>query len=194
MSVSGARNDTIMNNTFANNGAWGVILVPYTDSGAPCTGGTRGTAFGDCLFDEWGDAIIGNTFVHDGFFGHPSNGEFAQVNLENGHPTDCYRGNKNPAGLGADAKAAEKAHPYCNGTPTSASQTNLQFLTEVLCDAQISLTSGPPSCPSGQYPRQTRVVIHPLPDGLKSMPNPCVGVPANPWCPARKSRRHASRA
>ncbi len=194
MSVSGARNDTIMNNTFANNGAWGVILVPYTDSGAPCTGGTRGTPFGDCLFDEWGDAIIGNTFVHDGFFGHPSNGEFGQVNLEDGHPTDCYRGNKNPAGLSADAKAAQKAHPYCNGTPTASSTTNPQFLTEVLCDAQISLTSGPPSCPSGQYPRQTRVVMHPLPRGLKSMPNPCAGVPANPWCPAQKSRRHDSRA
>jgi hypothetical protein len=165
--------------------------VPYTDSGAPCRGGTPNTPLG-CLFDEWGDAIIGNTFVHNGFFGHPSNGEFAQVNLEDGHPTDCYRANKNPAGLSADAKAAEKAHPRCNGTPVKATSTNPDFLTEVLCDAQISLVSGQaPQCPHGQYPRQQRVVMHALPRGLKSMPNPCAGVPANPWCPAR--RRHATR-
>ena len=24
----------------------------------------------------------------------------------------------------------------------------------------------------------------PLPSGLRAMPNPCAGVPANPWCPA----------
>ena len=41
MSVSGARNDTIMNNRFENNGAWGLIVVPYPDSGPPCTGGTQ---------------------------------------------------------------------------------------------------------------------------------------------------------
>ena len=40
MSLSGARNDTIMDNVFENNGAWGTILVPYPDSGPPCTGGT----------------------------------------------------------------------------------------------------------------------------------------------------------
>ena len=33
MSVSGGRNDTIMDNRFVNNDAWGVILVPYPDSG-----------------------------------------------------------------------------------------------------------------------------------------------------------------
>ncbi len=195
MSVSGGRNDTIMHNRFVNNGAWGIILVPYTDSGPPCTGGTRGTPFGDCLFDEWGDAIIRNTFVHNGFFGHPSNGEFAQVNLESGHPTDCYRGNTNPAGLSADAKAAQAAHPTCNGSPLAAgTTTNPQFLQEVLCDAQVSLVAGqPPACPSGQYPRKQRVVMHPLPTGLKSMANPCAGVPANPWCPGRKTRRRGAR-
>lgn len=39
MSLSGGRNDTILNNVFTNNGAWGIILVPYPDSGPPCTGG-----------------------------------------------------------------------------------------------------------------------------------------------------------
>ena len=30
MSISGGRNDTVMNNRFVNNDAWGVILVPFT--------------------------------------------------------------------------------------------------------------------------------------------------------------------
>jgi hypothetical protein len=33
MSVSGGRNDTIINNRFVNNEAWGVIFVPYPDKG-----------------------------------------------------------------------------------------------------------------------------------------------------------------
>ena len=28
--------------------------------------------------------------------------------------------------------------------------------------------------------------MHPLPSGLPSMPNPCHGVPANPWCSGGK--------
>ena len=45
MSLSGARNDTIMNNRFVRNNAWGVIFVPYTDSGKPCNGGTLNSPF-----------------------------------------------------------------------------------------------------------------------------------------------------
>ena len=35
MTLSGGRNDTVMDNTFANNGAWGTLFVPYPDSGTP---------------------------------------------------------------------------------------------------------------------------------------------------------------
>ena len=31
---------------------------------------------------------------------------------------------------------------------------------------------------------RTGVVMHPLPKGIPTMPNPCAGVPANAWCPA----------
>jgi hypothetical protein len=40
MSISGGRNDTIMQNRFEHNDSWGVILLPYPDSGGPCTRGT----------------------------------------------------------------------------------------------------------------------------------------------------------
>ncbi len=39
MSISGGRNDTVINNRFVHNGAWGSILVPFPGSGPPCTGG-----------------------------------------------------------------------------------------------------------------------------------------------------------
>jgi hypothetical protein len=30
-------------------------------------------------------------------------------------------------------------------------------------------------------------VMHALPKHLTTMPNPCTGVPANPWCRAKKA-------
>jgi hypothetical protein len=61
------------------------------------------------------------------------------------------------------------------------------FLNQVLCDSQVKL-SGFGCQPGDFYPRRTKVVMHPLPKkGLATMPNPCVGVPHNPWCPARKN-------
>ena len=48
MTVSGGTNDTVMDNTFSNNGAWGILFVPYPDSGPPVLGqtcaGTGGVA------------------------------------------------------------------------------------------------------------------------------------------------------
>jgi hypothetical protein len=32
-----------------------------------------------------------------------------------------------------------------------------------------------------------KVVMRPLPHNLPTMPNPCKGVPANAWCPKKKS-------
>jgi hypothetical protein len=188
MSVSGSRNDTIMNNRFVNNNAWGMILVPYLDSGKPCFGGTYGGALGStsCVWDDFGNALIGNTFSHNGSYGHPTNGDFAQVNLESGHATNCYSGNHEPGGQPvqpATAAAMQTLHPTCNGTPQTAGSSDPRFLGEVLCDARVQITPGSPaSCPSGPYPRASRIVMHPLPKHLKAMPNPCTGVPSNPWC------------
>jgi hypothetical protein len=190
MSVSGGRNDTIMNNRFANNNAWGVILVPYLDSGPPCTGGTMNAlGAGSCLFDEWGDALVNNTFSHNGSFGHPTNGDFAQVNFES-HPNDCYSGNTGQSGgsLTSDSASLQQAHPSCSGASIPAGSSSPLFLGEVLCDAQVSLGGAPPACPTGQYPRRTTVVMHPLPSNLPTMPNACSGVPTNPWCPAHKHK------
>jgi hypothetical protein len=182
MSVSGARNDTVMNNRFERNNAWGVILVPFPDSGGPCTGGTPNFVLlgpGSCLYDEWGDAILNNKFSGNGSYGHPTNGDIAWVNLEDGHPRNCFSGNGNvttsPAGL-------QDSYPTCDGS-TIPANGNLSFLTEGLCDTGVQLISGVPAiCPSGPYPQRSQVVMHPLPTDLATMPDPCAGVTANPWC------------
>jgi hypothetical protein len=201
MSVSGARNDTIVGNRFVNNDAWGVIFVPYPDNGPPCTGGTGGTGGAPCLYDEWGDALLDNTFTHNGRYGNPTNGDFAVTNLEPG-PTDCFSGNVDTAGkLTSTPSYAEQLYSSCNGQPTAPTVLNPQsavFTEEVACDSQISFgaATSVPCLPTDHYPRATKIVMHRLPPAgeLPTMSNPCAGVPANPWCPRRPSKRgHSTR-
>jgi hypothetical protein len=183
MSLSGGRNDTIMNNRFENNGAWGVIFVPYPDSGPPCIGGTLTPAF--CLYEESGDALLNNTFKGNGTFGNPTNGDFAETTLEPG-PSNCFRGNTEAGGgaVTSSPPTLQVTTTTCGGTvPPDA---NPQFSAEVLCDSQaisVGPVPGSSTClPTDHYPRRTNVVMHPLPAGLVTMPNPCAGVPNNPWC------------
>jgi hypothetical protein len=139
---------------------------------------------GSCLYDEYGDAILRNQFTHNGGYGNPTNGDFEQLNLEQ-HPTNCFAGNTNTGGsLTPGAAKLEQTYPACNGS-TVAPNINVPFLNEVLCDSQVMLT-GFGCQPGDNYPRRTHVIMHPLPKGLKTMPNPCAGVPANPWC----TRKH----
>ena len=191
ISVSGARNDTLMGNTFTNNNAWGVIFVPYPDSGGPCDGGITTSPVASCLFDEYGLHLIDNKFGSNGGYGHPSNGDFQKVNLQNGEPGECYSGNTEISGGSlnpATSQAAQTLNADCGNNNAPAGSTDPSFLTEVLCDAQVSLTSGPPSCPTGPYPRMTKIVMHALPK-QQTMPSPCAGVPGNPWCTRKRAPR-----
>ncbi len=186
LSISGGRNDTIMNNRIVRNNTWGVLIQIFPDSGAPCTGGTPNFALlgqGSCLYDPWGNAVLGNSFARNGSFGHPTNGDIAAFNLESGHPTSCYRGNTNSGkgGLTTSPAGLEQTYPKCDGTLAPANP-NLPLITEVLCGNEGSLVSIPVTCPDGHYPERTRVIMHTLPSRLPTMRNPCSGVPANPWC------------
>jgi hypothetical protein len=191
LSLSGARDDTVVNNRFVHNGAWGTIIVPYPDSGPPCTGGTSGPGGQPaCLFDPWGDAILDNTYTGNGFFGNPTNGDIGLSNYEPG-PTDCFTGNVDTSGtLTTTPSDAEQLYPLCNGQtvpPSIFDPQSALFTDEVACDATflLPLVGKAPCLPTDSYPRQSRVVMHPLPspNELPTMPNPCDGVPANPWCP-----------
>jgi hypothetical protein len=183
MSVSGGRNDSIIDNTFDHNNAWGLIFVPFSDSGKPCTGGTLNSPIlgsGSCLYDEWGDALLNNKFASNGAYGNKTNGAFDQLNFET-HPTDCYAGNTDASGaLSADAAKLQQTYPSCTGASVSPN-FNIPFLNEVLCDSQVQVT-GFGCQPGDNYPRRQHVTMHPLPKHLATMPKPCAGVPKNPWC------------
>jgi hypothetical protein len=186
--VSGGRNDTVMNNRFVNNGAWGTIFVPYPDSETPpaaapaCRGGIPGPN-NACLYDDWGNALIGNTFTHNGFFGNPTNGDFAELTETAGHAINCYRGNRDTRGpVTSSPPALQTTNADCGRTAV-VPDGNPPFLAQVLCDSMFA-GPGTPCPPGAHYPRSTGVVMHALPRHLATMPRPCAGVPANPWCPA----------
>jgi hypothetical protein len=184
MTISGGRFDTVMDNTVKNNGAWGILFVPYAQTGKPslhqtCSGagGHKLPVFG-CVLDPEGDALLDNTFSHNGYFGNPSNSDFGQITLFGGEPQNCFRGNDAPDGS-APANL-EKIQPTCDVT-TTAGNAGGQLFPQVLCDTGLA------ACPPGaKYPTPNgTVVLKPLPIGLPTMPNPCAGVPANPWCPSK---------
>jgi hypothetical protein len=200
MSISGGRDNTVMNNRFENNGAWGIVVVPYPDTETPppgqdCQGGVNsGPPSNTCLFDDWGNAIVGNTFKHNGFFGNDTNGDIGEITTTDA-PTNCYHGNTEAGGgqVTTSPSGLQDSKPTCGSN--AAPDPNPQMTNQIACDSQFFaslLPAGGTPCPPGaSYPQSTGVVMHPLPKGLKTMPNPCKGVPANKWCkaPARHPRR-----
>ena len=170
MTLSGGRNDTVMDNTFSGNGAWGFLMVPYPDSSTPslnqscpATGGVETAGFG-CVYDPEHDALIGNTFSHNGYFGNPSNSDYGQITLDAGQPQNCFAGNVAPDG--SAPTDLEQIQPVC-GKTTKAANTGGALLGQVLCDTGFG------TCPAGStYPVRTGVVMHPLPADLPTMPNP----------------------
>ena len=182
MTVAGGRNDTVMDNTFSNNGAWGVLFLPYPDSGTPslnqkCAnfGGFQISGLG-CVFEPEGDALKGNTFVNDGFYANPTNADFGQIVLHTGLPSNCYADNTAPPGS-APANL-EQLQPTCGVTTTTTNGDNT-LVAQVECDSRLA------PCPAGaNYPPQTGVQLAALPKGLPTMADPCAGVPSNAWCPS----------
>ena len=208
MTISGGRNDTIMSNKFLDNGAWGILFVPYPDSnttsdGKTCkaTKGLLSASLGisgvACLYDPQGDVLSHNRFSGNGTFGNPGNADFGNLLIGGNEPVNCFSGNTewNAAfttqlGPATNANAADglaNQTPSKCGTKTPktgllGSNSDLTQLLQVECDSGV--LSGA-ACASALYPQPTSVVMHPLPT-LPSMPNPCVGAPSNAWCPGGK--------
>ena len=132
-----------------------------------------------CVFEDTNDRLASNTYVHDGFFGNPTNADFGQIVLHSGLPSNCYVTNTAPKG--AAPPYLEVLQPTC-GVPSKSTNLDGALVTQVECD------SGLASCPAGtHYPAKTGVHLEPLPRGLPTMPDPCAGVPANAWCSGGKS-------
>jgi hypothetical protein len=186
--IGGGRFNTVQGNRIFGNGAWGVLFVPYPDDETPppnvhCQGGTPGGSGFRCYFDNWGNRLLSNRFRHNGFFGNPSNGDFGDVSGMH-TPGNCAHGNTNPAGFTSDPAGYQRTHGSCGAANTGNPITST-LASQVICATQLL---GPcPSQPGFRYPRTTRVVMPRL-RRQRTMPHPCAGVPANPWCPAARPR------
>jgi len=190
MTIAGGRHDLVIDNTFSGNNAWGIVLLPYPATETPppqitetCTGGV-GSGSGEtyvCYFDDYANEIAGNTFAHNGAYGNPTNGDIGEVsNAES--DGNCWHDNVEAGGgtPGSFPPAIQTTHGTC-GQPNSGEPPSSVLSAQATCDSQL-LAPCPP-VPGEEYPRSSNVKLMALPP-QRSMPNPCAGVPANPWCEA----------
>jgi Periplasmic copper-binding protein (NosD) len=185
--IPGGRNNVVKNNRFERNGAWGILIVPFIDTRKPpkvahCQGGAAtqnsdGTT--TCFFDDFNNEVAGNTFSGNGFFGNPTNGDMADISGQNAL-ANCWHDNKRADGSTPSSEPSDlqTAHVTC-GQPGHGDDLTSDLAGQVLCDTE--LLSPCAADATHQYPRPAKIVLHKLPR-LKSMPNPCNGVPQNPWC------------
>jgi hypothetical protein len=187
ISISGGRFDTVMENRIERNGAWGLLLVPFPDTDTPppnahCEGGTETGSLGfGCLYDDWGNQVFENKFAKNGTFGNPTNGDIGQITFFGGHPVNCLKRNEVPDGVSPESLLTNT----CGAT--GSGEINQPLLEQVECNTQILSTK--PCPPGSDYPRKTKTVMHSLPRAKKlpTMPNPCAGIPSNPWCAPAQS-------
>ena len=192
--LAGARYFTLINNTFKNNNSWGLLIAdlpdqenPPTDIGQNCQGGISVIPPGLpvtalCYFQAFGNDVRDNTFVGNGSYGNPTNGDIALVTTPH-LPGNCFSGNTDPAGLTSDPPAILLQSPlYACGMPNAGDMT--LGAIEALCATELVFPC--PDTPITHYPRAGQVVLSMAP-AQPTMPNPCLNVPANPWCPGGSS-------
>jgi hypothetical protein len=211
--VSGGRNDTVEDNEFLDNGAWGMLFVPYPDSDTSvvengvtyqCSkeGGVQATSLHisgvGCLFDPEGDFSTDNKFSGVGTDGNATDADLGNLLIYGNEDENCASRNTEWNSTftteTGPATTTESISTTCGAktpkTTVLGSNTDVAFLLQAECDA--GLLSGS-DCSSAKYPQATGVTMQPLPgaSGLESpdtadlptMPNPCKGAPANAWCP-----------
>lgn len=199
--IAGGRNDLVVENTFANNDAWGILLLPYPalDETPPpqilekfpedeCRGGIK-TTEGEhtaCLYEAFENEIEGNTFSDNGLYKNPSNADIGEV--ADPMPTqkaNCWHGNVEKGGgePSSEPKAIQTTHSDCESPDLGGEPASSVLAAEAACDSQLLAKC--PDIPGGEnYPRG-EVEMAPLPQE-PGMSNPCEGVPANlngdKWC------------
>src|SRR3954449_9521667 len=105
-----------------------------------------------------------DTGGHNGFFGNETNGDLAEIVLTGPHPTNCFSGNTEAGGGAVTSSPAglQDDKPAC-GVQADA-DPNPPLVAQVVCDT--GLLGG--ACPKGShYPKRKKVVMRPLPKGLK---------------------------
>src|SRR5207249_2563760 len=96
-------------------------------------------------------------------------------------PGNCFHGNTDPDGLSSDPPNIQSP-PWDSCDQPNAGDDG-PLVAEALCATQLLFPC--PASPLADYPRPAnpkKVALH-MPPPQPSMPNPCLGVPVNPWCP-----------
>ena len=133
------------------------------------------TALG-CIYDPEGTPCWTTPIVHDGYFGNPSKATSGRSSSARDSPRTA-----SPAT--SPRRAALRQTSNRSSPPAApsrrAANTGGSPLTQVLCDTGFGRPAG------ANYPSPRRSLIaNRLPSNLPTMPNPCLGVPVNAWCPA----------
>src|SRR5438128_1199745 len=176
--ISGGMFDTVVNNRVENQGAWGIVVHDFPDTETPppishCEGGIQQGPV--CLFNAKGNLVLQNQLANNGFFGNPTNGDLANESTSN--PKNCFDGNTDPAGLTSDPPDIQS--PSVDGPPCDAPGPG----DSGALAAELACAAGLVPCPPGSsYPQPTQVRMLPL-ARQAPMPDPCQGLPRNPWCP-----------
>ena len=201
MTDAGGRNDLVVENTFSGNKAWGILVVPYpgieeeppsqVQEAFPednCRGGVKGSfeGKGACNYEPFANEIEGNTFANNGGFKNPSNGDIGEVaNAEPTQLTDCWHGNVEEGGgePTSEPKGIQATHGTCSNPDIGGEPTSSVLAAQATCDSR--LVTECPEAPGAEY-RRTEVKllsVKRMEQRSPTMPNPCVEVPYNPWCP-----------
>ena len=100
-------------------------------------------------------------------------------NLEN--PGNCWHGNVDTAGTVTSEPKMIQSPPHSEcGIPDAGEPLASPLGAQVACDTGFFA-----ECPNtvvANYPKRTQVVLQPLAP-QQSMPNPCLDVPKDTWCP-----------
>ncbi|MHB8718438.1 MAG: right-handed parallel beta-helix repeat-containing protein [Candidatus Dormibacteria bacterium] len=159
---------SVIGNTIANNGSWGVITHDFPDpesGAAQCQGGVDVPATPTtpeiCTWFSLGNHVSGNTFTHNGYFGNPTNGDVAnEATGANKAPSDttgtapdpnCFSGDTNTGGsVSADPPTLETA-------PCSTANSDTANAGQILCATGAASLFAPglscPSTPATTYPQ-----------------------------------------
>jgi hypothetical protein len=201
MTDGGGRNDLVVENTFAGNKAWGILLVPYPgiEEEPPsqvleafpednCRGGVKAELEGktECVFEPMANEVEGNTFANNGGFKNPSNGDIGEVaNAEPKSLTNCWHGNVEEGGgePTSEPKLIQTTHGTCSTPDAGGEPTTSVLAAQAACDSRLLAEC--PEAPGEEYPRtEVRLLSRArMEERSPTMPNPCEGVPYNAWCP-----------
>ncbi len=188
----GGENDTVIDNRVSHHGLWGIAVGDFPDTETPpannpnpCSGGIQ---FGSiCYFIGYGNEVAGNFLKDNGFFGNVTNGDLADAHIAS-NPGNCWHGNHDPHGV----TSAPANIQTTLGTCGVANQGDPTARAEGLCLTGLD----PQACaalPPLHVPTETAPVLMPIPRE-QSMPDPCAGVPANPWCEQASQSNQGSNA